>query len=786
MKKIFSFFISIAALFFLMLFSNCSTTLTLTDISPDRNNGVPDGGASTAGLILNMAGDKNGLYAIGLNSGLWKTEIDNNGLFNKWRQLPQSPRYAHCIAVDPQLPEHIAVGEREGDAINIADNNCGLWESYDGGKTFDKKKYFNPISRLQCRTQVINAVAITSRSTTLISTPCGIGRKEYFEASFSFADAVSNQSFTSISIFKDWIVARTKDEIFISNNDGKSWEKHTIQLSFPSQNFTQDYIGERGGNYSVSIIQVPQSNDVFVYVPVTRTPNAPENFGSCVIFNNQTKQWSFQIIKQAGLGIALGGRVFMKSFFSLNTNLQNIIGGNTNLIYCAAQDIVKAKQINKDGTAEWEKIILVPNPSNFHSDIWDFLIDPIGWYSWAACDGGVYYNAMNRQQTTIALNIEQKYLNLNSGLHTQHIHSCFVAGFSGNTPGKEHYGYGTQDNDAWKKTPSLIGGSAWSVIGGTGDANWVAGDEGNTELILSARHFQNAVLAGLSSSGTISPLGAKIGAVNLNNNVRINGLQSFHFIQTLSSENPPPLLDAVALTTIPLKGSTDFETILVRNKTFASNPDISKGTGWTMEFNDLPLGVEGFWVSGGHADPTYYLLCNNMNARKLYKRDKNTNTWNIMSVSNINEPGEYGPVFVNPYNPYMIYVSCTDGVYYFVNAIGGGFFEKDIELTNLISENGKYPINRLFSGGNSSNVSHAAQANYMCPVSCISFNRYNPKQVVASSPFTGLFFKDGAKKWKDLSEVLPKPFTPISSVNINNQGIYATTEGRGMFLITNY
>jgi len=779
LKKLFT------SLFILMVFSNCSPTLTLTDISPNRNNAVSDAGSSTAGTILNMAGDKNGLYAIGLNSGVWKTEIDNNGFFNKWRQLPQSPRYAHCIAVDPQFPEHIAVGEREGDAINIADNNCGLWESYDGGKTFDQKKYFNPLTR-SCGTQVVNAVAITNKSTTLISTPCGIGRKEYFEPSFSFPNSVSNQSFTAITIFKDWIVARTKEEIFISNTDGKSWERHTIQLSFPSQNFTQDYIGERGGNYSVSIIQVPQSNDIFVYVPATRTPNAPENFGSCLIFNNQTKKWNFQIIKQAGLGIALGGRVFMKSFFSENTNLKNIVGGNTNLIYCAAQDIVKAKQINTDGTVEWEKFILVPGPSNFHSDIWDFLIDPIGWYSWVACDGGVYYHPKSRQQTTVALNIEQKYLNLNSGLHTQHIHSSFVAGFTGNRPGAERYGYGTQDNDAWKKTPLLIGGLTWSVIGGTGDANWVAGDEGNPELMVSARHFQNAVLTGLFGSGIIAPAGAKIGPANLNNNVRINGLQSFHFIQTLSSETAPLLLDAVVLTTIPVIGTPNFKTILVRNKEFASNPDISKGIGWKTEFDDLPAGIEGFWVSGGHSNPTYYLLCNNINSRKLYKRDKIANTWVVMNISNINDLAEYGPVFVNPYNPYEIYVSCTDGIYYFVNAIGGGFFEKDIELTNLISGNGKYPVNRVFSGGNNSNVSHATQANYMCPVSCISFNRYNPKQVVASSPFTGVFFKDGTKKWKDLSQVLPKPFTPVSSVNINNQGIYVTTEGRGMLLINNY
>jgi len=35
-------------------------------------------------------------------------------------------------------------------------------------------------------------------------------------------------------------------------------------------------------------------------------------------------------------------------------------------------------------------------------------------------------------------------------------------------------------------------------------------------------------------------------------------------------------------------------------------------------------------------------------------------------------------------------------------------------------------------------------------------------------------------------ECIAKPFTPVNSVSINDQGIYVTTEGRGMFKIVNY
>ncbi len=824
LKKLVAFFITA------MLFSNCRTSLT--DISPDRNNGVSDGGSSTAGLILNMAGDKNGLYAIGLNAGVWKTEIDKNGLFNKWRQLSQSPRYAHCIAVDPQFPEHIAVGEREGDAENIADNNCGLWESYDGGKTFDQKKYFNPLThpcRMDNLTQVVNGVVITNKSTTIITTPCGIGRKEYFATTFTYAHFTTSQddqAFTAIATFKDLIVARTVNSIFISNDDGKNWSEHIIKLNFQNQNFTQ---ADKEGIYSLCVLQEPQNKNIFIYIPVTRNPNGPCiatdkgidpcdgtstdpptcNYGSFLVFNNQNQQWNYQIINERGIGTGWGGRVFMKSFFSNNAELENKVSGNTNLIYCSAQNIFKAASLRADGTAVWENIANAnvcgePKPSNFHSDIWDFLLDPKGWYAWISSDGGVYYNAMNRQQTTITLNTEQKYLNLNSGLHTQHIHESFVAGYLGNRSGEEHYGYGSQDNGGWKNV-TVNNISNWLGIDGTTDVNIIEGDQGNPAFILTARNLQSAVLAGLQSPGQLPPSGAKIGATTISYNGR-----SFHFIQTLNNESPHIMLDAVMLTTLPLQYQKDKKffnvpgvlgsgtgSAIIRNNSFATNPDIniSLGAGWNIEFNDLPVGSQAFWVSGGHADPTYFLICDQSNNSVLFKRKKSENSWTRLILPGIvqlipYEPGkvQHGPVFVNPYNPFEIYISCIDGIYHGTLAVGGFIFDKDVELTNLVSGNGKYPIEKTFPGGKGINVvwSNQSVLNKMYPVSGISFNRYNPKQVVASSPFTGVFFKDGSKKWKDLSDVLPKPFTPVSSVNINNQGIYVTTEGRGIFLINNY
>jgi hypothetical protein len=74
----------------------------------------------------------------------------------------------------------------------------------------------------------------------------------------------------------------------------------------------------------------------------------------------------------------------------------------------------------------------------------------------------------------------------------------------------------------------------------------------------------------------------------------------------------------------------------------------------------------------------------------------------------------------------------------------------------------------------------------MSTLSDIAFDRYNPKVAVAGSPFTGVFYKGDSGKWVSLTSFLPKPFTPVSAVGIDCQGINVATEGRGVIRIVGY
>src|ERR1041384_8667980 len=52
---------------------------------------VPPGGSSTAGVTLTLAGDQDNLFAVSLNTGVWRSYRGQNGGRGPWRRHPDSP-----------------------------------------------------------------------------------------------------------------------------------------------------------------------------------------------------------------------------------------------------------------------------------------------------------------------------------------------------------------------------------------------------------------------------------------------------------------------------------------------------------------------------------------------------------------------------------------------------------------------------------------------------------------------------------------------------------------------
>ena len=74
----------------------------------------------------------------------------------------------------------------------------------------------------------------------------------------------------------------------------------------------------------------------------------------------------------------------------------------------------------------------------------------------------------------------------------------------------------------------------------------------------------------------------------------------------------------------------------------------------------------------------------------------------------------------------------------------------------------------------------------------MAFNRNDPNQMVAASPFTGVFYgtwpsvpvgQCAEPNWRDLSNSLPTPIPYASSLAMDDVSIYVGTEGRGLLRI---
>lgn len=765
------------------------------DISPTTPNLTTGGGRSSAGLTLALAGDETALYAVSLNAGVWKSEMSG-----RWTHLSGSPERATCIAADPNNPFHLAVGERNGDAVNMNLNTSGLWESFDAGQTWTYS--CNPLTVQGCTSQAVPAVVFTQASTLFIGTTCGIGRKTLADADFDFSKSPPNiGSVTALAVSETKVWARTPNKLLVSADGGLTWTIIPIPSNLAGQGIS---FNSRGDLFSLAAF------DALAFLVYKPSPDTVGNKDTVLIYDVGNNSWRTQVL-DAGDGTGLGGRRFVKSYVLSCAGLQPGIGGELQLFYGAGQEVLQAVGLNVDGTLQWDTSVqtnwggpYAHPPDNIHSDIWDFHIGPS--YcppqqasALIACDGGVFRAvppAVLPKNFQGHIN-QMTWVMCVDGLSTHHVHTLTTLPVPLATA---RLAYATADNDGWYAAcfPD------WRHKDALGDANWSAGDAGNPNIALIVR--RPAGYAMLTSFDLAPPQGANFAEwqrITLNNDETYNGPLFLQFIQTLKNESPSfPLLDAVMLANLPLKYSDASNNlvpvpgllgranpggnpVLIRAKQFAANPDqnYSHFQNWQIEANDLPMGTRGFWVSGGHANPVYYLSAPGGQGLTLYKRQAAGAGW-LPLIGGMLDGSTYGPAFINPFNPTRIFVLTGTGVK--ASKDGGASFQDQPNLTALLTGAGKFPITGTFTA-NGVGVVHASQAFPLGTLSHMAFNRGNPLEIVAASPFTGVFYSgDDGASWTDLAKYLPTPRTSVSAVGIDCQAIYVATEGRSVVRLLGY
>jgi len=323
--------------------------------------------------------------------------------------------------------------------------------------------------------------------------------------------------------------------------------------------------------------------------------------------------------------------------------------------------------------------------------------------------------------------------------------------------------------------------------------------------------MRNADLVHLASFGDQAPAAAQNYAqaakrFSFHQGANFRGFESFHIIQTTRVEAPTPLLDMVVLAKLPIdKSGPTTPSVLLRNRQFAANPNSEDSklstSDWTIEDNQLPPDAQRVWASGGHQNPVYYLYTENDLAteRKLFRRSGAGATWKeIVAIGSDLLPypshpvfgtTSYGPAFVNPYDRNHLLVITVKGIK--VSHDGGTTFQDDPVLTALITGSGKYPLTGDYRlTGNfrvGRNVTIATRAAQFATLSQVAFYRDDPAKLAVAAPYTGGFYRDEAcGYWQSLTPYLPRPFTAVSSVGIDHQGIYVAMEGRSIHRIGAY
>ncbi|KWB64045.1 hypothetical protein WL37_20490 [Burkholderia ubonensis] len=746
---------------------------TLEDISPDPSNldpsalaAVNGGSDSTAGRVVSMACNGQTLYAFCQRAGVWKSIAGG-----AWSQLPNSPLTAEMfgpspIAVDPANSAHVIIG-----------NADGVWESTNGG--FQWTRALDPVAH-GWGNRTVHALSLGNDGTLYCGLDAGIARRP---PNGAFALAAIGGRVTAFAIAETKVWARTDTSIMFSTNQGASW---STPVATPNDIAF-------GSNQVFSL----GAFDDFAYMCFTLSNDAPNCGGTnwLLVFNAQNSQWARQRVMVGavatcdGTGGEVDGRKFVKSFVRADNNLANTIGTRLQLFYGAAQAVYQAQGRNNDGTiTSWTPIVGTqgpgfPNTDPVHADIWDMWLDVSvgGKTVWLAGDGGVFRNVLANPFQFPG----SGWTIIVGGMHTHQVHTFTVLPTS--PVARPRLIYSTSDNNTWylDSTPVVMPAPQWQLDGTLGDANWTVGDAAAPRFALSVRHQESAVFIHYGGAPQVQSVTIvnfwkqrdnKGNVIIQGGHVTPSGPTMFQFIPSPADALHVTTVDAVMMVDLPLISydkvndknvpfnsnsplgkSTNGQPVLIRNQSFQTGPDMNTtmGAGWTIEIDAFPAGTQGFYVTGSRQAPQYYAFTN---AGELLRRDNKM--WTSVQKNLVNSVA-FGPAFVNPYDANVIFALEANSVLRSSN--GANSFFPDAALTALVA------------GTNGATPSSVAQ---------VAFNRANPTEVVVGCA-NGLFFSNGGP-WVDLTKFLPSPRSSITSVAIDCEALYVSTDARSVVRVVDY
>nr|HEX4312315.1 hypothetical protein [Kofleriaceae bacterium] len=590
----------------------------------------------------------------------------------------------------------------------------------------------------------------------------------------------------------DRIWARSSGSIGFSDNGGSSWRVLAIP---PSVNGWGTGGRSRGDDFAIAALGATAAV-LFVADPSTTpelmaqqecNPKIPgQNHKTTILyFRDDTNDWAVSVWSACD-GTGLGGRRMIKSVVPTSPFKSTPLKVNARIFVEVGQDIGEVTKVADDRT--WT--ISGLSKSGTHSDFWDVAVAPGGQLS-LANDGGVFnYSTSSRSWAFNSV-----------GLHTHHIHTLTELA----TSAEPRLLYSTSDNDSWERNnaPFKQPITGWRVEGNCGDTNNSEGDVAVSVTAVEWRHGACGNETNFTSSRkSVAVMCTPAPNKDDGNKLECSGAASalppvFTVIQTPSTELPDPELDAVALVTLPLQiihGNAIVDApgplgagrglAIIRNQNWLKAVDTTKDvSNWTLVdgAHPLPPGAHSVLVSGGHAQPTFFVVATADNREQLWRDDVTGWTRLDPGADILTSDALYGSVFVNPFDPKHMFVLATDGVRV---STDGATFARDDVLTKLVTASQKYAFSASIDA-NGSGVVLASRAARSASVSSIAFSRSSPHQVLVGSALTGAYWaSDDRRVWRDVGHDLPLGGAQVSAVGLDDFGGYVATEGRGVFAVT--
>lgn len=833
-------------------------------------------GRQFSGVVQTLAGTRDMTFAIPKTGGVWRSV--NRGA---WTYLRESPPRAFSIAVEPRNTQHIAVGERDDDAAVNRLGRSGLWESTDAGNTwtytFDPTSL--PVFAGAPTHQAIPAVAFAhATSTLLVATDHGIARRVQSQTANPFSNAFTFGRPTAACGLPDvgpvtalvtsarraWAQSRT--HVFWSDDDGVTWDCREMPTRVsvgPDADLIADYnTTSTGGNdnaalgafddraYLVFKVWVPNTdprakNDSECQKDATRTLCEPNTISPLMTFFPARTGAAAWVTQYTGDGDGRGGngRRFVNTLevdpIACPSLAERSVGRGLQLAYGAGQSVQQALSTGTDDRVVFDRAIRTNGSdaaggvaTGIHADVWNFFV-PMNYCPNGrgevlyATDGGVDMGVPSPDEP--GRWSSATWQRHSAGLHVQTAQNLLVVSGTTVPPPSSplpklpirHVAYPTQDNQSsWRNEDG-----SWTEVAAGGDVNWVAGDVAQPAAIL-WRTLQIATLHRAGSDPESIELSRIADATK-----SLDGPTRVSAIQTLASETVEDgALDMVMLVDLPLQlkdgtqaggalGGTARRALL-RNTRFDEHPNgpASNYEGWTVVADDLPADTRRFWVSGGHANPTFFVYSgagNTACADGLHVRERQprgVDAWRCLvsglvefSVANDGVP-QNGPAFVNPFDPNVILVTgsaTAGGTPVLRLSIDRGANFCDLPgLTALVTESGRYDVVGKFNPGVAFDWVGSRFHGYQLAVpSAVGFDRRAPGTIAVASPYTGIYYGQLAKQgqtratgscrdadwrepeWRDLAPRQPRARAYVTGLAAVGGGVVASTAGMSTYAI---